>query len=59
MAPPFAEARITVALPIVKGDRTVYTRYGDFLALIFLFAAIILLIIGGILYIVSRASKGR
>jgi apolipoprotein N-acyltransferase len=61
MAPPFAEARLTVTLPIVKGDgetRTVYTRRGDFLAVGFLFAAIILLIIGGISCIL-RTSKGR
>jgi apolipoprotein N-acyltransferase len=54
MAPPFAEAWLTVEIPLVKGD-TVYTHQGDFLAIGFLFAAIILLIIGGILCIVRKS----
>jgi apolipoprotein N-acyltransferase len=46
LAPPFTEAWLTVAIPVVKGD-TVYTRRGDFLALIFMATAILVLILGG------------
>jgi apolipoprotein N-acyltransferase len=58
MAPPFAEAWLTVEIPLVKGY-TAYTRCGDFLAIGFLAAAIILLIIGGISCIVKKNDKGR
>jgi apolipoprotein N-acyltransferase len=43
MAAPFAEAWINVSIPLVKGN-TIYTRYGDYLALAFTFAAVILLL---------------
>ena len=45
LAPPFREAWITVAIPIVKED-TVYTRYGDFLAIGFVAVAGFLLLFG-------------
>jgi apolipoprotein N-acyltransferase len=58
MAPPFTEAWLTVAIPVVKGD-TVYTRHGDFLAAVFSIAAIILLILGGGACIMGKTTKGR
>jgi apolipoprotein N-acyltransferase len=59
MAPPFEEAWLTVAIPVIKGDNTVYTRRGDFLAVVFCAAAGILLILGGIVYIVKMAKRGE
>ena len=53
LARPFSEAWLTVAIPIVKGD-TVYTRWGDFLAVSFTIAAILLLIIGGAMCILRK-----
>ncbi|MDR0316490.1 MAG: apolipoprotein N-acyltransferase, partial [Treponema sp.] len=52
MAPPFREAWITVEIPIVKED-TIYTRYGDFLAIGFVCAAIGLLFFGAAAYIIK------
>ena len=45
MADPFTETWIIAKLPIVK-TTTLYTLYGDYLALIFVFAAAALLILG-------------
>jgi len=45
MAAPFTEAYINAAVPIVK-KTTLYTIYGDYLALIFVFTASALLILG-------------
>ena len=45
MAAPFTEARINAAVPIVK-KTAFYTIYGDYLAIIFVFAAAALLILG-------------
>ena len=57
MAPPFEEAWIAASVPIV-GDRiTAYTRFGDFLGAAFALAAALLLIIGGALCIIRRASE--
>jgi apolipoprotein N-acyltransferase len=56
MAPPFSEAWITVAIPVVKGD-TVYTRWGDYLALFQTAAALSLLLFGGIAYIIMKRRK--
>ncbi|GHV95189.1 apolipoprotein N-acyltransferase 1 [Spirochaetia bacterium] len=58
MAPPFSEAWITVAIPVVKGD-TIYTRYGDFLAIGFTVAAVLLLLFGAALCIIRSNTKGR
>jgi apolipoprotein N-acyltransferase len=57
MAQPFSEAWLTVAIPVVKGN-TVYTRLGDFLAVIFTAAAILMLILGGARGIMN-AAKGQ
>jgi apolipoprotein N-acyltransferase len=56
MAPPFTEASLRVAIPVVKGD-TVYTRLGDFLALGFTAAAFFLLLFGTIAGIIKKKSK--
>jgi apolipoprotein N-acyltransferase len=53
MAPPFTEAALVVAIPIVKGY-TVYTRRGDFLGLGFTVAAVFLLLFGAILGIIKK-----
>ncbi|MDR1588241.1 MAG: apolipoprotein N-acyltransferase [Treponema sp.] len=58
MAPPFREAWITVELPVVKED-TVYTSRGDFLALGFTAAALVLLIFGFLSFILKKIKKGR
>jgi apolipoprotein N-acyltransferase len=53
MAPPFTPAWLTVAIPVVK-DNTVYTRGGDFLALVFTVAAVFLLLFGAIARIIIK-----
>jgi len=66
MASPFTEAALMVAIPLVKGD-TVYTRFGDFLAVGFTAAAVSLLIFGATVGIIKkrggtdrvRTSKGE
>jgi apolipoprotein N-acyltransferase len=59
MAPPFAEAWLTVAVPIVNNHTTIYNRWGDFLAICFTALAILLLIFGGALRIIVVISKRR
>jgi apolipoprotein N-acyltransferase len=59
MARPFTEAWLTVAIPVIKGDNTVYTRRGDFLAVVFCAAAVVLLIFGGVVYIIKVAKRGE
>ncbi|MCL2190915.1 MAG: apolipoprotein N-acyltransferase [Treponema sp.] len=54
MAPPFAEAWLTVSVPIVRDRTTIYTRFGDFLGAAFAFAAALLLIIGAVLCIIKK-----
>jgi apolipoprotein N-acyltransferase len=56
MAPPFSEAWITVKVPVVR-EQTLYTRYGDFLALGFTAAAFILLILGAVRGIIGVIGK--
>ena len=46
------------ALDDVK-DTTVYTRQGDFLAVVFVLAALLLLLIGGVLCIMRKIVKRR
>jgi apolipoprotein N-acyltransferase len=58
MAPPFTEAWLTVAIPVVKGN-TVYTQRGDFLAIIFTVEAILLLIFGGVVCIMMKMTRER
>jgi len=53
MASPFTEAWIIAAVPIVKKN-TVYTLYGDYLAIIFIFAAAALLISGALWSTIRR-----
>jgi apolipoprotein N-acyltransferase len=59
LAPPFTEARLTVAIPVIKGDSTVYTRRGDFLAVMFCAAAAVLLISGGVVYSIRTAKRRK
>jgi len=42
-APPFAETWLNVTIPLVKKD-TIYTRYGDYLGIFFVLAAVTLLL---------------
>jgi apolipoprotein N-acyltransferase len=56
MAPPFTEAWLTVAIPIVKGD-TVYTRRGDYPGIGCVIAAFTLLLFGGFTSIITIRRK--
>jgi apolipoprotein N-acyltransferase len=56
MAPPFTESWITAELPIMK-TTTLYTRWGDFSAWIFVIAAGALLILGFISHILRTVKK--
>jgi apolipoprotein N-acyltransferase len=58
MAPPFKEAALVVAIPVVKGD-TVYTRRGDFLSVGFTFAAVFLLLFGAGASIIKKSRQSR
>ncbi|MCL2834719.1 MAG: apolipoprotein N-acyltransferase [Treponema sp.] len=53
MAPPFSESALTVDVPIVT-DSSIYTMYGDWLAWVFLTAAVVLLICGVIRVIIRK-----
>jgi len=59
MATPFVEAWLTVSVPIIRDRTTIYTRFGDFLGLVFVGSATVLLIIGGVLCIMRLASVKR
>ncbi|MDR0457098.1 MAG: apolipoprotein N-acyltransferase [Treponema sp.] len=56
MAPPFTEAWLTVAVPLVKND-TVYTRRGDYPGIVFTIAACALLLSGGLAGIITARRK--
>ncbi|GHV44669.1 apolipoprotein N-acyltransferase 1 [Spirochaetia bacterium] len=58
LAPPFTESALTVEVPVITPD-SLYTRFGDFLAFIFVGAAITLLIFGSLSYIIITVKKGR
>ncbi|MDR2480574.1 MAG: apolipoprotein N-acyltransferase [Treponema sp.] len=58
LAPPFREAWITVAIPVVAGN-TVYTRYGDFLGIGCAAASGFLLIAGAALCIIKRKKERK
>jgi apolipoprotein N-acyltransferase len=52
LAAPFAEAWLTVTIPLVKGD-TLYTRRGDYLGITCTITAFSLLLLGGLVYIIT------
>jgi apolipoprotein N-acyltransferase len=56
LSPSFTEAWLTVAIPVVKGD-TVYTRWGDYLALGQTVVALALLLFGGVVYIIIKRRR--
>ena len=58
MAAPFTEAWLTTAVPIVKND-TIYTRWGDYLGIVFSSAVIFFLLFGGIKYIMSSYKRRK
>jgi apolipoprotein N-acyltransferase len=58
LAQPFTEAALTVEVPVVT-PTSLYTRFGDFLPLIFIAAAFSLLIFRGVSYIMIIVKKGR
>jgi apolipoprotein N-acyltransferase len=58
LAPPFTESALTAEVPVITPNSP-YTRFGDFLAFIFVGAAIILLIFGSFSYIIRIVKKGR
>jgi apolipoprotein N-acyltransferase len=53
MAEPFTETYISAEVPIVT-PLTLYTRFGDYLGLAFTLAALLVLIVGIILYIIRK-----
>jgi apolipoprotein N-acyltransferase len=57
MAPPFTETWLNVTLPLVTGN-TIYTLYGDYLALIFTFTAVILLLSGAVWCTIKKLNRG-
>jgi len=57
IAPPFAESRLNVKVPIVKGN-TFYTLYGDYLGFIFTCAASILLLFPAAGCIIRKLKRG-
>lgn len=56
MAEPFSETWLNVSVPLVRGD-TFYTLYGDYLALIFTFVAVILLLSGSVRCIMGKQKR--
>jgi apolipoprotein N-acyltransferase len=59
MAAPFTEAWLTVAIPVVNNHTTLYTRWGDFLAVCFTALAVLLLIFGSAARIIGIIIKRR
>jgi apolipoprotein N-acyltransferase len=57
MAEPFTEAALTVEVPVIS-PASLYTRFGDWLPVFFVVAALSLLITGIILYII-KVLRGR
>jgi len=57
MAPPFAEAWLTVSVPIIRDRATIYTRFGDFLGIGFAIAAVLLLVVGGVLRVRAKTLR--
>jgi len=53
MAEPFTESYLSAEVPVVT-PLTLYTRFGDYLGLAFTFAALLVLIVGIILYIIRK-----
>ena len=53
MAEPFTEAFLTVAIPVKKGNTTIYTRFGDFLGVFFTVAAVTALVAGGVIALIK------
>ncbi|MCL2209365.1 MAG: apolipoprotein N-acyltransferase [Treponema sp.] len=56
-AAPFTEAYLNVAVPLAKGN-TIYTRYGDFMGISFLFMAFILLLSPVVCYTIKKLIGG-
>jgi len=57
MASPFTESWLTVNVPILK-ETTFYTHYGDYLAYIFVCAAVILLLSGAVWCTIRKLKRG-
>jgi hypothetical protein len=58
MAEPFAERWLYAEAPIVD-LRTTYTKYGDYLGIAFTLAALMLLIMGLISYILGLSKRRK
>lgn len=58
MAEPFVETQLTVEVPIVR-DTTLYTKYGDFLALLFVALAVASMAYGALRALVRRVREFR
>jgi len=57
MASPFTESWLTINVPILK-ETTFYTHYGDYLAYIFVCAAVILLLSGAVWCTIRKLKRG-
>jgi len=53
----FKETWLTVSVPLMKKN-TIYTKYGDFLAIIFLYMAVILLLSPILYYTIRKLTRG-
>jgi apolipoprotein N-acyltransferase len=53
MAPPFQEAWMMAEIPLIKGD-SMYSRYGDYIALMFVAASVVLLLFGAAAGIIKK-----
>jgi apolipoprotein N-acyltransferase len=56
-ANPFTETWLSIKIPLVKKD-TVYTFYGDYLGIVFFFAAVILLLSPAVWFTIKKIKKG-
>jgi len=56
-APPYRETGINVSVPVIK-DISIYTKYGDYLAIFFVFMAAIMLLFGA-LWCTMRKLRSR
>jgi apolipoprotein N-acyltransferase len=54
---PFTETWLNITVPLIKKD-TIYTLYGDYLGIVFFFAAVILLLSPAVWFTMRKIKKG-
>ena len=57
MSAPFTESYLNVEVPVLSNPVTIYTRFGDYLGVAFTFAAIMVLILGLLSYIMNLRKR--